>query len=197
MRRSYLAAVSSKVPQPGERLGAIDVGSNSIRLLVAEFDPQGGIKVIDEVKDQPRLAAGIAESNRLDEFAMARAIQTLGRMREVAERRGVRRILAVATSAVREAENGKAFVERVRREVGIPLKIIDTEGRVVPREELYQTVWGAPMRSSDRSVDVYVHKLRAKLANALPQWQFIHTHFGFGYRFEPCPPENTRRRNGR
>ena len=112
MRRSYLAAVSSKAPQPGERLGAIDVGSNSIRLLVAEFDPQGGIKVVDEVKDQPRLAAGIAESNRLDEFAMARAIQTLG---------------AVATSAVREAENGKAFVDRVRREVGIPLKIIDPE----------------------------------------------------------------------
>jgi exopolyphosphatase/guanosine-5'-triphosphate,3'-diphosphate pyrophosphatase len=127
MRRSYLTSLAAKAPLPGERLGAIDVGSNSIRLLVAEFDPQSGIKVIDEVKDQPRLAAGIAESHRLDEFAMARAIQTLGRMREVAERRGVRRIAAVATSAVREAENGKAFVERVRREVGIPLKIIDAD----------------------------------------------------------------------
>jgi exopolyphosphatase/guanosine-5'-triphosphate,3'-diphosphate pyrophosphatase len=127
MRRSYLASLHAKAPEPGERLGAIDVGSNSIRLLVAEFDPQGGIKVIDEVKDQPRLASGVGESNRLDEFAMARAIQAMGRMREVAERRGVRRIAAVATSAVREAENGKAFVERVRREVGIPLKIIDTE----------------------------------------------------------------------
>ena len=116
MRRSYLAALASKAPDPGERLGAIDVGSNSIRLLVAEFDPQGGIKVIDEVKDQPRLAAGLAESNHLDEFAMARALQTLGRMREVAERRGVKRISAVATSAVREADNGKAFVDRVRRE---------------------------------------------------------------------------------
>jgi exopolyphosphatase/guanosine-5'-triphosphate,3'-diphosphate pyrophosphatase len=127
MRKSYLAALSSKAPEPGERLGAIDVGSNSIRLLVAEFDPQGGIKVIDEVKDQPRLAAGLAESNNLDEFAMARALQTLARMREVAERRGVKRISAVATSAVREADNGKAFVDRVRREVGIPLRIIDPE----------------------------------------------------------------------
>jgi exopolyphosphatase/guanosine-5'-triphosphate,3'-diphosphate pyrophosphatase len=127
MRRSYLTSLAAKAPQPGERLGAIDVGSNSIRLLVAEFDPQSGIKVVDEVKDQPRLASGMAESKRLDEFAMARAIQALARMREVAERRGVRRLVAVATSAVREAENGKTFVDRVRREVGIPLKIIDTE----------------------------------------------------------------------
>src|SRR5918994_1388714 len=58
-------------------------------------------------------------------------------------------------------------------------------GGIVPREELYETVWGAPMRASDRSVDVYVHKLRAKLATALPEWRFIHTHFGFGYRFQP------------
>ena len=46
-------------------------------------------------------------------------------------------------------------------------------------------MWGAPMRADDRSVDVYVHKLRAKLAEALPEWRFIHTHFGFGYRFQP------------
>ena len=59
------------------------------------------------------------------------------------------------------------------------------EGRIVPRAELYETVWGAPMRADERSVDVYVHKLRSKLAEALPEWTFIHTHFGFGYRFEP------------
>lgn len=127
MRRSFLAHLPARAPEPGERLGAIDVGSNSIRLLVAEFDPEGGIKIVDEVKDQPRLASGLGESKRLDEFAMARAIQAMRRMREVAERRGVRRIMAVATSAVREAENGKAFVDRVRHEVGIPLKIIDPD----------------------------------------------------------------------
>ena len=127
MRRTYMAAAPSSPPEPGERLAAIDVGSNSIRLLVAEYDPQTGITVVDEVKDQPRLAAGLAESKRLDEFAMARAIRTLGRMREVAERRGVRRLSAVATSAVREALNGKAFVDRVRKEVGIPLRVIGAE----------------------------------------------------------------------
>jgi exopolyphosphatase/guanosine-5'-triphosphate,3'-diphosphate pyrophosphatase len=121
------ASSPSHPPEPGERLGAIDVGSNSIRLLVAEYDAQSGLRVVDEVKDQPRLAAGLAESRRLDEFAMARAIQTLARMREVAERRGVRRLSAVATAAVREALNGKEFVERVRRDVGIPLRIIGAE----------------------------------------------------------------------
>src|SRR4030095_2473243 len=62
-------------------------------------------------------------------------------------------------------------------------------GRIVPREELYRTVWGAQMRAADRSVDVYVHKLRAKLAAALPEWRVIHTHLGVGYRFpaEPSP----------
>ena len=63
------------------------------------------------------------------------------------------------------------------------------EGRIVRREELYETVWGAPMRTDERSVDVYVHKLRSKLAEALPGWTFIHTHFGFGYRFQPEPSQ--------
>ena len=58
------------------------------------------------------------------------------------------------------------------------------EGRIVRREELYETVWGTPMRADERSVDVYVHKLRSKLAEVLPEWRFIHTHFGFGYRFQ-------------
>ena len=58
-------------------------------------------------------------------------------------------------------------------------------GRIVTREELYEAVWGRPFRKDDRSVDVYVRKLRAKLEEAMPEWQYIHTHFGFGYRFSP------------
>jgi DNA-binding response OmpR family regulator len=70
------------------------------------------------------------------------------------------------------------------RELELLAALARRQGRIVPREELYGTVWGAPMRAADRSVDVYVHKLRTKLAAALPQWEFIHTHFGFGYRFQ-------------
>ena len=71
------------------------------------------------------------------------------------------------------------------RELGLLAALAARRGRVVPREELYATVWGAPLREQDRSVDVYVHKLRSKLARAVPERSFIHTHFGFGYRFEP------------
>ena len=71
------------------------------------------------------------------------------------------------------------------RELELLAALARRQGRIVAREELYETVWGAPLREQDRSVDVYVHKLRSKLAQAIPDCSFIHTHFGFGYRFEP------------
>src|SRR3954467_10820712 len=75
------------------------------------------------------------------------------------------------------------------RELELLAALARREGRIVARDELYETVWGAPMRGQDRSVDVYVHKLRGKLAAALPEWGFIHTHFGFGYRFQAEPSQ--------
>ena len=114
-------------PATRDRIAAIDVGSNSVRLLVAEYDPASGLEIIDELKDQPRLAAGLAKTGCLDEASIERAMQALSRMREVCQRRGVKRIAAVATAAVREAANGASFVRRVRRELDIPLRIIDAE----------------------------------------------------------------------
>ncbi len=113
------------LPERRERLAAIDVGSNSIRLLVAEVGPHSGITVIDEVKEQPRLATGVAQTGRLDLNAMDRAVAALRRMHGVCERRSVSRVAAVATSAVREAVNGEQFVRRVKDEIGLDLKIID------------------------------------------------------------------------
>jgi DNA-binding response OmpR family regulator len=63
-------------------------------------------------------------------------------------------------------------------------------GAIITREELYRTVWGGNLRPGDRSVDVYVSKLRGKLEAALPDRRFIHTHPGFGYRFQPQPSRN-------
>ena len=78
------------------------------------------------------------------------------------------------------------------REITLLAALARSEGRIVSREDLYAAVWGGPLRATDRSVDVYVHKLRSKLDNALPGWRFIHTHFGFGYRLAPEPPAATR-----
>jgi DNA-binding winged helix-turn-helix (wHTH) protein len=58
---------------------------------------------------------------------------------------------------------------------------------VLEREEIYQRVWGYAMARGDRSVDVFVRKLRQKLDLASPAWRYIHTHFGVGYRFSPEP----------
>ncbi|HWA17237.1 MAG TPA: Ppx/GppA phosphatase family protein [Gemmatimonadales bacterium] len=115
------------LPEPRERVAAIDVGSNSIRLVVAEVGRASGITVIDEVKEQPRLATGIAETGRLDPAAMDRAIAALKRMKGVADRRSVHRVRSIATSAVREAANGTEFAARVKKEVGLELEIIDGE----------------------------------------------------------------------
>ena len=63
---------------------------------------------------------------------------------------------------------------------------------MLPREEIYQRVWGYAMVHGDRSVDVFVRKLRQKLERASPRWRYIHTHFGIGYRFAAeslDPPE--------
>jgi DNA-binding response OmpR family regulator len=62
-------------------------------------------------------------------------------------------------------------------------------GRIVARGELYETVWERELPAHDRSVDVYVRKLRTKLVDALPGWRFIHTHVGLGYRFFPEPSQ--------
>ncbi len=79
------------------------------------------------------------------------------------------------------------------RELQLLTEFARREDRIMDREELFSLVWEREMRSGDRSVDVYVRKLRVKLEAALPRWWFIHTHFGFGYRMsaelKPQPNE--------
>jgi DNA-binding response OmpR family regulator len=80
---------------------------------------------------------------------------------------------------------GSRVVPMSVREYRLLCALVTREGRIVRREDLYRMAWEAPLREGDRSVDVYVHKLRSKLEEALPGTAFIHTHFGFGYRFSP------------
>ena len=79
---------------------------------------------------------------------------------------------------------GRALTLSVR-EFGCLVALATNAGAIVRREELYTRVWGGGLRPGDRSIDVYVHKLRVKLETALPGYRFIHTHVGFGYRLDP------------
>jgi DNA-binding response OmpR family regulator len=78
-----------------------------------------------------------------------------------------------------------ASLELTRREFELIRLLAEASGQVLQREDIYQRVWGYAMAHGDRSVDVFVRKLRQKLERASPGWRYIHTHFGIGYRLAP------------
>jgi DNA-binding response OmpR family regulator len=82
-------------------------------------------------------------------------------------------------------------VELTKREYELVLLLARSDGRVLPREVIYQRVWGYAMARGDRSVDVFVRKVRHKLEAASPDWRYVHTHFGIGYRFDAEPVAGT------
>ncbi len=73
------------------------------------------------------------------------------------------------------------------REFQVLAALAGREDRVMRRAEIYRQVWGGEMKHRDRAVDVFVRKVRTKLAATAPSWTYIHTHFGIGYRFAPEP----------
>jgi DNA-binding response OmpR family regulator len=85
---------------------------------------------------------------------------------------------------------GGCSLDLTRREYELIEMLAGARGDVLERAEIYRRVWGYAMARGDRSVDVFVRKLRLKLEQASPGWRYIHTHFGVGYRFEPeeVPP---------
>ncbi len=90
------------------------------------------------------------------------------------------------------ADQFQAFVsdtslDLTRREFELLQLLADAKGQVLEREAIYQRVWGYAMAHGDRSVDVFIRKLRQKLEKRSANWQYIHTHFGVGYRFDPEP----------
>jgi DNA-binding response OmpR family regulator len=116
-------------------------------------------------------------------------VEAVVRRRRRAEARGDRGPLVAGEIEIR-ADQFQAFVagtsiDLTRREFELIQLLADAHGQVLQREEIYQRVWGYAMAHGDRSVDVFVRKLRRKLAQASPGWHYIHTHFGVGYRFAP------------
>src|SRR3954470_12570816 len=111
---------------PGHRrVAAIDIGSNSIRQIVADVSPEGAIQVVDEMKAAPRLATGLAQTGELAPASMQAALAAIDRMATLAKQLGASRIDAVATSAVREAANASAFLSEISRSTGLKVRVLD------------------------------------------------------------------------
>jgi DNA-binding response OmpR family regulator len=124
------------------------------------------------------------------EEAMAR-VEAVSRRRSRGRREFEAAPLAAGELEVRpdrfQAYVGHDPLELTRREFELLHLLAEERGQVLEREQIYQRVWGYAMPHGDRSVDVFVRKLRQKLDKHSPRWSYIHTHFGIGYRFEPEP----------
>jgi exopolyphosphatase/guanosine-5'-triphosphate,3'-diphosphate pyrophosphatase len=106
------------------RIAAIDVGSNSLHMIVCKIRPDLSFEVIDREKDMIRLGAGTLKSHAIPPTSMATAMQTLAKFRRLAESHGVDEIIAAATSAVRESDNGGDFIAEARRQIGLRVRVI-------------------------------------------------------------------------
>src|SRR3984957_10832454 len=120
------------------------------------------------------------------EEVIARVQSVVRRRRHSTGRTEVKRVMAgeVEIPSDRfQAFVGEQSIDLTRREFELIELLAAAEGRVLEREEIYSRLWGYTMGRGDRSVDVFVRKLRQKLEKASPRWRYIHTHFGIGYRF--------------
>jgi exopolyphosphatase/guanosine-5'-triphosphate,3'-diphosphate pyrophosphatase len=121
------------------RLAAIDIGTNSVHMIVVRVRPDFSFEVIDREKEMVRLGAGGLDGKKLTPEAMAAALQALKKFARLAESHQVDEVLAVATSATREAENGGAFLRAIERRTGIRARVITgtEEARLIHLAAVY------------------------------------------------------------
>lgn len=112
---------------PPTKFGAIDVGTNSIHMVMVEISPEGDFRILGRDREMVQLGKGGFEAHLLTQDAMDAGIAALTRFSKMAQLKGIGRLRAVATSAVREAHNGGDFVERVRHELGMELHVLSVE----------------------------------------------------------------------
>jgi exopolyphosphatase/guanosine-5'-triphosphate,3'-diphosphate pyrophosphatase len=121
------------------RIAAIDIGTNSIHMIVVQIRPDLSFEVIDREKEMVRLGAGGLDGRALTPEAVHAALQVLSKFRRLAESHRVEEVVAVATSAVREAENGAEFLQTVHRETGVRPRVISgtEEARLIHSAAVY------------------------------------------------------------
>ncbi len=120
-------ALSAEPVETAQRLAAIDIGTNSVRLIVVEVAEDGRYRMIDDEKEVTRLGRGLNETGNLQPDAMDQTVEVVARMREIAEGYGIVRVRAVGTSAVREARNRDEFVKLLEDRAGLTPEVITAE----------------------------------------------------------------------
>jgi exopolyphosphatase/guanosine-5'-triphosphate,3'-diphosphate pyrophosphatase len=133
-KRSQLSGSGSSTgTRDSLRLAAIDIGSNSIHMIVAQADADGAVTTLWRLKEPVGLGRASFPSRRLNRVSMDSAIATLARFKQAAQQRQAEKIIAIATSAVREATNGGDLIERARRELGLSVRIVSArdEARLI------------------------------------------------------------------
>ena len=135
------------------RIAAIDVGSNSVHMIVCAIRPDLSFEVVDREKDMIRLGAGVLGKGRLPEANIAAALESLAKFKRLAESNGVDEIVVAATSAVREAENGADLITQARRQLQLRVRVISgaEEARLIHLAAAYAIGIG-----SDRAVTIDV-----------------------------------------
>jgi exopolyphosphatase/guanosine-5'-triphosphate,3'-diphosphate pyrophosphatase len=116
--------MSSGAEPAGPRLAAIDVGTNSIRLVVAEIQSDHTYRVLDEEREMTRLGRGLDLHGRLADETMEKSLEAIGKMKAIADGFQVCELRAIATSAVREASNGRSFCREAERRHGVHIDVI-------------------------------------------------------------------------
>lgn len=119
-----------------KKIGIIDIGSNSVRLVLAKIDESGSFRIFSDVKESVRLGAGMGDHLKLRPDRIELAIKTLKLFKIMCDATNVDEILAVATAAVRKAKNRDYFLERVQAEIGINIRVLSGE------EEAFYAYWG-------------------------------------------------------
>src|SRR5687768_8970872 len=122
--------------QLNQRVGIIDLGSNSARLIVAQYRPGEAYRITDELSRRVRLSEGMAADGRLRPAAMTRAIDTIRMFRAFCDAHGIKRIVPVATAAVRDSANQADFLRRLRDATRLRFRVLSGE------EEAYYGVLG-------------------------------------------------------
>ena len=124
---------------PAMRIAAIDIGTNSVHVIIVQVRADRSFEIIDREKEMVRLGSGGLGGRSLTEPAMLAALQALGKFTRLAESHDVDEIVAAATSAVREADNGREFLGAIRQRTGIQVRVISgtEEARLIHRAAVY------------------------------------------------------------